>query len=705
MSAFAKLFMNFALTLSPWEVSMPDMNDNYLNRDLSWLEFNRRVLHQAYDESLPLLERVRFLSIFNSNLDEFVMKRIGYLNRLILRGVNRVAADDISPNYLLQQVRQEVDSLSQERDEYLESTIIPELKNIGVEVLDWAELTTEEKESTKLYFRENIFPILTPLAIDPAHPFPFLSNLSFSLAIQLHAPKKQESLYARLKVPDILPQWHRLPSDEERFRMVPLYQIIENHLGELFPDMSIEAVMAFRVTRNADIKTVSDDVEDLLDVVEEELRQRRLAESIRLEYSSSTIKPMLRLMQRELELEEEDLYKVSGSFIHHSLGEIANLPLSEHHYSPWVPVMPPDLKDDSGNMMDIIKNKDILVHHPYESFSASVEHFLKDAVNDPDVYAIKMTLYRTDDNSPLIPLLIQAAEKGKQVVVVVELKARFDEARNIYWGEVLENAGVHVVYGVVGLKTHSKIALVIRKEKDRFRLYSHIGTGNYNSSTAKLYTDIGLFTSDKKITSEVVQVFNYLTGLSAKKDYKHLLVSPVNMRSRFIELIKAEIQNHKNGKPAKIIAKMNSLQDREIIDELYKASQAGVEIQLIVRGFCSLRPGVPGLSDNIRVYSTVGRFLEHSRIYYFQNAAEREPDGLFYIGSADWMYRNLNKRVEVISPIEAPELKAELWHLLDANLHDKRLTWKLLSDGTYEQPKDLQASGLHDYFMQYYKKR
>jgi polyphosphate kinase len=681
------------------------METSFFNRDLSWLKFNERVLHQAYDESLPLLERVRFLAIFNSNLDEFIMKRVGYLNRLIVRGVNRVGDQDISPKSLLTDIRNEVLKLSKSRDDYLYSVILPELKKIGVHILDWKDLTEKEKKETTIYFEENVFPVLTPLAIDPAHPFPFLSNLSFSISVKLKEPNKNESMFARIKIPNILPQWYRLQTaDSNEFRLVSLHQVIQSNLGELFPNMEVEAVMSFRVARNADIKQVSDDTEDLLDVVEEELRQRRLAEIIRLEYSNPPIKSMLSMLKQELELEEDDIYAVDGPFIHHILGEIANLPVSGNHFKTWVPTIPNHIKDESSNMLDAVKQKDILVHHPYESFSASVERFLKDAVHDPLVFGIKITLYRTGDNSPLIPLLIQAAENGKQVVCVVELKARFDEARNIYWGEILENAGVHVVYGIVGLKTHAKSTLIIRRENEKFRLYGHIGTGNYNAATAKLYTDISLFTADKKITSELLQVFNYLTGLSLKKDYKHFLVSPLNMKEQFIKLIRNETKHANDKKPAYIVAKMNSLQDPEIMEELYRASIAGVKVDLIVRGFCCIKPKLKGISENIRVMSTVGRFLEHSRIFYFANGKELPQEGEFYIGSADWMYRNLNKRVEICVPVKDEDHKTHLWFILNSNIKDKVLTWDLDASGDYKKrankPSD---TGLHDLFMQHYK--
>ncbi len=684
------------------------MDNSFFNRDLSWLKFNERVLKQAYDESLPLLERVRFLAIFNSNLDEFIMKRVGYLNRLIVRGVNRVGDQDITPHALLTDIRNEVLKLSKLRDDYLYSVILPQLKGIGVHLLDWKDLSDKEKKDTTTYFEENVFPVLTPLAIDPAHPFPFLSNLSFSISVKLKDPNKSDSLFARIKIPNILPQWYRLQTDDPNiFRLVTLHQVIQHNITELFPNMEVESVMSFRVARNADIKQVSDDVEDLLDVVEEELRQRRLAEIVRLEYSNPPMKSMLSLLKRELELEEGDLYAVDGPFIHHILSEIANLPVSgNHHFKTWVPTIPAVLKDESSNMLDTIKHKDILVHHPYESFSASVERFLNDAVHDPLVFGIKITLYRSGDNSPLIPLLIQAAESGKQVVCVVELKARFDEARNIYWGEMLESAGVHVVYGIVGLKTHAKSTLVIRRDKEKFRLYAHIGTGNYNAATAKIYTDFSYFTADKKITSELLQVFNYLTGLSLKRDYKKFLVSPVNMKEQFLKLIRNEAKNAKDKKHAHIVAKMNSLQDPEIMDELYKASQAGVKIDLMVRGFCCIKPKIKGISDNIRISSTVGRFLEHSRVFYFANGNEIPHEGEFYIGSADWMYRNLNKRVEICVPVKDEEHKKHLWYVLSSNLKDKVLTWDLDTSGEYKKRAYKSADlGLHEVFMQHYKNK
>lgn len=680
--------------------------EKFLNRDLSWLKFNDRVLHQAMDSKLPLLERVRFVAIFSNNLDEFYMKRVGFLKRAAASGVPWVGSDQMPPGKLLNEIRHIVLKHQEHRYQIYEKTLLPELIKNGIIFLKWKDLSAAEKKSAVDYFKNKVFPVLTPLAVDRSHPFPFLSNLSVSLGLTLHYPKRKEGLIARVKIPTVLPQWVQVATaaGDTSYKLIGLQDLIANNLEELFPEMIIENVMPFRVTRNADIETMTDDIEDRLDLVEEELRMRRVAQIVRLEHSPTTDPSMLNFLKGEIELAAEDLYEIKGEISYQSLTEIANLNVPQLRYKAHTPSRPEEFLDEARDVFSIIRGKDVLVHHPYQSFPDSVEKFVRDAVKDPHVLAIKITLYRSGENNPLIPLLVRAAELGKQVVVVIELKARFDEARNIYWSEMLEKAGVHVIYGVVGKKIHAKTILVIRQEQDTYRFYSHIGTGNYNPATAKLYTDFSLFTSDKRIGSELIEVFNFLTGLSLKKSYQKLMVAPVNMRKRFIYYIHKEKDFAKAKQPARIIAKMNSLEDQEICEALYEASKAGVKIDLIVRGFCSLRPGVPGMSENITVTSIIGRFLEHSRVFYFQRGKTDPLDGKFYMGSADWMYRNLNNRIEVIVPIEDHDQKEEVFKTLEYLIQDKVLGWDLHQDGNYVSRKaDKDEISSHDYLINLHK--
>lgn len=668
---------------------------SYFNRDLSWLKFNERVLYQATDTRMPLLERVRFISIFSTNLDEFFMKRVGFLKRAQGRALLQVGSDQANPSQLLNEIREVVLGHISSRQKVYEKELLPELKKNGIQFLKWEMMSKDEKNAAGKYFREKVFPVLTPLAVDKAHPFPFLSNLSVSLGVNLKHPKNQESMFARIKIPDVLPQWVQLSEGQENgYRLIRLQDLISSHLNELFPEMIVESSVPFRVTRNADIEYMSDDVEDHMDIVEEELRLRRLAKIVRLEHSDSANLSILPFLKDELELSDPDLYLVPGELSYQSLSEIANLNIPSLRFKPHHPSKPMPLKDETRDIFSIIKERDILVHHPYESFTDSVERLIREAVRDPKVLAIKMTLYRAGENNPIIPLLVRAAEKGKQVVAVIELKARFDEARNIYWSEMLEKAGVHVVYGVVGKKIHTKSLLIIRQEGDSYCFYSHIGTGNYNPATAKLYTDYSLLTADKRLGNELIEVFNFLTGLSLKKNYQKLLVSPVNMRKRFLQYIKKEIEHAKSSRSGgRIIAKMNSLEDQEICDALYEASKNGVKIDLIVRGFCCLKPQVKGLSENIRVISIIGRFLEHSRVFYFQRGAKEPLDGKFYIGSADWMYRNLNNRIETIAPVEETENKQMIWKLFELSLGDRLQAWELDGSGEYKLLRNGDDSG------------
>jgi polyphosphate kinase len=665
----------------------------FLNRDLSWLEFNRRVLHEAIDERTPLLERVRFLQIFTSNLDEYFMKRVGGLKRQVSGGMVAQSPDGLTPAQSLVAIRGAVEPMLRQQAECYTNLIVPALAAEGVHLLGWGDLTDVEKKQADQYFRESVFPVLTPLAVDPGNPFPFISNLSTSLGVRLHHPEREENLFARIKIPEVLPQWVRVgeatsnATPETPWRFVSLLSLIRNNLDDLFPDMTIVDVMRFRVTRNADLERDEEDAEDLLELMEEELRQRRFARVVRLETGREMNQWMLQFLMRELNLHPDDIYEMRAEPDFEDLRSIADLPIPRLRYDKWEPLTPPELSDEDEDIFTAIRRGDVMVHTPYESFTTSVERFVREACADPKVLAVKMTLYRTGDDSPFIPLLIRAAEANKQVVCLVELKARFDEERNIQLANRLEKAGIHVLYGVPELKTHTKTTLVVRQDPDGIRCYAHVGTGNYHPGTAKGYTDLGLFTCDAEITRDLVELFHYLTGRSLKRDYRKLLVAPVNMQDRFLAMIEREIENKAAGKPAHIIAKINSLEDRKVVRALYRASAAGVDIDLIVRGFCTLKPGVAGLSDNIRVISVIGRFLEHSRIFYFRNAAEDPVNGEFYIGSADWMYRNLMTRVEAVVPIIDRALRERLWDVFQILMNDQRQAWDMQSDGSYAQRK------------------
>ncbi len=688
-------------------------SDQFLNRELSWLEFNRRVLHEAIDERTPLLERLNFLAIFSSNLDEFYMKRVGGLKRQIAAGIVASLPDGLSPVQQLAATRKAVLPMIMQQAECYTKLIRPALADHDVFLLDWQDLTEAECARAAQYFHASVFPVLTPLAVDPGHPFPFISNLSLSLGVTLRHPDREENLFARIKVPQVLPAWVRLDAEPAngRFRFVNLTDLIRHNLDQLFPGMQVLSVMSFRVTRNADVDRDEEDAEDLLAMIEEELRRRRFEKIVRLELGAAPDPWLRHLLTQELHVTESDIYEMPALLDYGSLRTVARLNLPKLRYKPFTPVVPTRLADEEADIFSVIRSGDILLHHPYESFNASVERFIRSAADDPNVLAIKMTVYRTGDESPFIQMLIRAAEAGKQVACLVELKARFDEERNIYWAHVLEQAGIHVVYGLVGLKTHCKIVLVVRQEPDGLRCYAHIGTGNYNVQTARLYTDFGLLTCRPELTEDVAELFNYLTGRSVKQSFRQLLVAPINLQERLLEMIERETQNRLTGQPAQIVAKMNSLQDRRICRALYQASQAGVPIDLIVRGVCCLKPGVAGLSENIRVISVLGRFLEHSRIFYFRNGATDPLDGEFYIGSADWMYRNLLARVEAITPVEDRALREKCWETLQIVLHDQRQAWQMQSDGTYTQrtpapdTPELEAIGSQQALMERTRKR
>jgi polyphosphate kinase len=666
----------------------------FLNRELQWLEFNRRVLNEARDPRTPLLERLNFLGIFTSNLDEFVMKRVGGLKHRLELGILSNSADGRSTAQQLKEIRAQIQTLVEEQATIYKN-ILPELEKHSIVLKKWKDLSPKEKEFAEKYYQSQVFPVLTPLVVDPALPFPFISNLSLSLGICLKDEESEDILFARVKVPEVFPQWLALdvPENKNKNVFVSLVQIIQYNVADLFPDMEVLDIMPFRVTRNADQERDEEDAEDLLEMITEELKQRRFAEAVRLEHGRGSSTWMINFLKEELELVDEEIYEVRSLLDYRSLKPIYNLNLPHLKYKFWEPQPPESLVGHNGSFFEAIQRQDFLVHHPYESFTLSVEKFIAEAAEDPDVLAIKMTLYRMGDNNPIVHSLIRAANSGKQVVCIVELKARFDEQRNIYWAQMMEKAGIHVVYGVIGFKTHCKTTLVLRREGSGIAAYGHVGTGNYNNVTSRFYTDVGLFTCHKKITDDLVQLFHLLTGRSFKRKFANLLVSPKNMRNRFIDLVRREIGFAESGKSARIIIKCNSLDDKELIELLYEASQKGVYIDLIVRGFCTLKPGVAGLSQHIRVVSIVGRFLEHSRIFYFQNGKEKTVDGDYYIGSADWMSRNLNARVEVVVPIFERKLKRRLGEILNTCLSDYRQAWEMESDGKYVQRDDETLSG------------
>jgi polyphosphate kinase len=666
----------------------------FLNRDLSWLEFNARVLNEALDERTPLFERVKFLGIFQSNLDEYFMKRMGSLY-----------------SHARLTFRERLLPLLEYTHDCFHKDLRPALKEQGIELLMWKELSDEEKQRATSFYDTNLFPVLTPLSVDSGHPFPFLSNLSISIGVFLkHPDRDEEELFARVKIPTHFPQWFRVDGrrDLKRARFVSIIEIILFNLTTIFHGMEILEIMPFRITRNTSIEHDEEDSEDLMETISEELKERKFGDVVRLEYWGKPNQAMLDTLKESLHLDDDQIYSASGLFEYNSLKPIWELARPDLKFEPWVPASVSALADPERDVFQAIKQHDILVHHPYESFTTSVERFIRSAVNDPKVAAIKMTLYRVGADSPLIPLLIQAAELGKHVVCLVELKARFDEEKNILVAQNLEEAGVHVVYGVLGLKTHCKLTLVVRQEGEEMRSYCHIGTGNYHSVTSRLYTDFGLFTCRKPISDDVVNLFHFLTGRSTKKDYHKLLVAPLAMKDQFLRKIAREINFAKKGLPARIIAKMNSFDERDIGQALYEASQAGVKIDLIVRGFCCLRPGVKGLSENIRVISVIGRFLEHSRVFYFQNGEKEAINGEIYIGSADWMHRNLAARVEACVPIDEQSHKERIFEFLNIMLEDSRQGWDMDSNGNYTKKKPKSAKkelGTHAILMQKAKTR
>ncbi len=676
-------------------------SSEFTNREIGWLRFNQRVLNEAQDPRNPLLERARFLAISGSNLDEFFMKRVGGLKRQVAYGVTAKSSDGQTAAEQLVAIRNFVIPTLKTQCQ-CEEEIKKKLHENGITIVKWKELSAKDKEAVNKFYVRNVFPVLTPLSVDPGHPFPFISNLSTSLGVTLKHPDHEEKFFARIKVPKVLPSY--ILVDKETCRYVSLLDAVTANLQDLFPQMQVLNVMPFRITRNADSDRDGDDTEDLLESIAEELRQRRFAEVVRLQHGPDPDPWILNFLMHELDLKEEDIYESPGDLDYMDWNFIADLAKPDLKFETMTPVLPLAFADESQSIFSILSNQDVLLHHPFESFTGTVLKLIRDATHDPKVLAIKMTLYRTGDNSPFVKSLIEAAEMGKQVVCLVELKARFDEERNIYWAQELESAGVHVVYGVVGLKTHAKMILVVRQEEDGLKCYCHIGTGNYNVSTAKTYTDVGLLTSREEITNDMISFFHYLTGHSLKNEYQHLLIAPLNMFTKMKTLIEREGDNAKAGKPSQIIAKFNNMEENDLGLALYAASQKGTEIDLIVRGFCCMRPKTSGLSEKVRVISVLGRFLEHSRIYYFRNAKEDPVDGEFYIGSSDWMYRNLHARVEALVPIYERSLKEKLWEILQLCLKDQRQTWEMSSIGEYTQRKS-DGAGIHQKLIELTKSR
>jgi polyphosphate kinase len=658
----------------------------YINRELSWLDFNARVLHEALDERNPLLQRVRFLSIFASNLDEFFQIRVAGLKQQVKAGRSSPTPDGMSAAETLESVRLRLLPLVAEHSDAMR-TVRDELAEEGIRIVGYDERPERHRELRR-QFVDEIFPVLTPLAVDPGHPFPYISDLSLSLAVTVRDPISAERRFARIKVPPVLP---RLVEVAPRTYLL-LEQIIAANLDALFPGMEIVEHHLFRVTRNADLELEEEEAPDLLLHIEEELRKRRFGRVVRLEIERSMPTATRQLLMRGLGVEAEDVYEIAGMLDLRALDPIAELDVPDLHAVPWQPVTHPRLQptdpDEPADVFAAMRDGDVLLHHPYDSFATSVQRFIEQAVEDPDVLTIKQTLYRTSGDSPIVRALIHAAEQGKQVVVLVELKARFDEQANIVWARALERAGAHVAYGVVGLKTHSKLAMVVRREGRGLRRYVHIGTGNYNPGTARSYVDLGLLTTDNDLAADVTDLFNALTGHSRQTRYRKLLVAPHGLRSGVLELVDGEIARQREHGDGRIVMKLNAIVDPAVVGALYRASQAGVPVEVIVRGMCSVRPQVEGVSDRIRVRSIVGRYLEHSRIFLF-GRGERER---FYIGSADMMERNLDRRVEAMAPITDPESMARLRTILDVMLADDRRAWELGSDDTWRRLEQLTES-------------
>jgi polyphosphate kinase len=656
------------------------VDDRLFNRELGWIEFNSRVLEEGLDRCLPLLERLKFLSIFSTNLDEFFMVRVAGLQEQLETNPNSLSPDGLTPATQLKRISERLRPLLKIQTECLLNEILPGLEQFGIRLVEHRDLTIEERDGLERFFTDRVFPILTPLAVDPGHPFPYISNISLNLGILLRPTNgnaDEEPRFARVKIPGNVP---RLVRVNDTFKFVLLEHLVSVHIGSLFPKCTILECQPFRITRDADIEIEEDEAEDLLKSVEQTLRQRRFGFGVRLEVSSAMSAPMVDLLRQSLQLENQDVYSIDGPLNIPDLMALYKLDIPAAKDKPFEPATPRVFREGES-VFDVIRHQDVMLHHPYESFMPVVD-FFRSAAKDPNVLAIKATLYRVGSDSPVVSALIEAAERGKQVAVLVELKARFDEENNILWARRLEEAGAHVIYGIVGLKTHAKMTLVIRQEGNTLRRYVHLATGNYNPITARIYTDICLFTANPDFGADASELFNFLTGFSGQTHYRKLLVAPLRLRDDLIALIRREVEHRTAGRSAEIFAKCNSLTDTALIDEFYAASAAGVPITLVVRGVCCLRPGVPGLSENIRVASIVGRFLEHSRVYRFNNGGNEE----IYVGSADLMHRNLNRRVEVLFPIEDPQLRKRAnSELLEQAIADNtKIRW-LKPDGTYER--------------------
>ncbi|MGW5363685.1 RNA degradosome polyphosphate kinase [Actinopolymorpha pittospori] len=674
----------------PYDVTKGDLpSDRFLDRELSWLSFNTRVLELAEDPLVPLLERVRFLAIFANNLDEFFMVRVAGLKRRMAAGVAVRAASGLLPREVLEAIWSRTRQLMIRHADAFHDQVLPQLADEGIEILRWEALDDSAKKKMHELFSTRVFPVLTPLAVDPAHPFPYISGLSLNLAVVVRNPQTRGEHFARVKVPQILPRF--VPVAKQRY--VPLEDVIAAHLDQLFPGMDILQHHTFRVTRNEDLEVEEDDAENLLQALERELMRRRFGPPVRLEVEASIDPHVLDLLISELGVSEEEVCRLTGPLDLSGLSAIADLDRAELKYPAFIPAIHPELAEvESAHPPDVfsaIRQREVLLHHPYDAFSTSVQRFIEQAAADPQVLAIKQTLYRTNDESPIVDALIDAAEAGKQVLVVVEIKARFDEEANIRWARQLEQSGCHVVYGLIGLKTHCKLALVVRDEPDGLRRYAHIGTGNYNPKTARLYEDLGVLSADPVLSADLSALFNTLSGYARTTEYNRLLVAPRSVRSGLIERIDREIEHHRAGRPARIRFKANAVVDEAVVDALYEASRAGVPVDLWVRGICALKPGVPGLSETIRVRSILGRFLEHSRIFWFAN--DGEPD--VWIGSADLMHRNLDRRVEALAQVTQSDHVEELTRLLALAFDDQTAAWYLDADGGWTR-HHLDADGV-----------
>lgn len=660
---------------------LPD--HRYLDREISWLSFNQRVLELAEDPTVPVLERANFLAIFASNLDEFFMVRVAGLKRRIVTGLAVPTNVGRAPLDVLADISAEAHRLQLRHAAAWTDQVRPALADAGIEVVSWDSLDEDSASRLTEYFQRNVFPVLMPLAVDPAHPFPYISGLSLNLAIRIRNARTGRQEFARLKVPPMLPRFVEVPSNGRGVRYLPLEELISNHLGDLFPGMEVLDHHAFRLTRNEDMTIEEDETENLIQALEAELLRRRFGPPIRLEITDDMDDLTRDLLLSELDITDQEVYRLPGALDLRGLFDLSRIDRPDLHYPPHVPktalpFQPPE-QNGRADVFGAIRKGDVLVHHPYESFATSVQAFLEQAAKDPNVLAIKQTLYRTSGDSPIVQALIDAAEAGKQVLALVEVKARFDEANNIVWARKLEKAGVHVVYGLVGLKTHCKLALVIREEEGRLRHYSHVGTGNYNPKTSRIYEDFGLFTVDDQVGRDLTRLFNELSGYAIEKKFKRLLVAPLHLRKGLLRHIEKERQNALAGKPSGVRIKVNSMVDEQIIDALYRASQAGVPVEVWVRGICSIKPGVEGMSENIRVRSILGRYLEHSRIFAFAN----DGDPQLFIGSADMMHRNLDRRVEALVRVVDPKQIQELSDLFDLAMDDATSSWHLRPEGEW----------------------